>query len=59
MPGSSDSKSDIGWIVPVCRPPKELGMKLVWGNRQSSTGGSGWERDHPAVALRSPIHGVG
>eukprot|EP00975_Prorocentrum_lima_P043938 9214587-Prorocentrum_lima.AAC.1 len=31
MPGSSDSKSDIGWIVPVCRLTKELGMTLVWG----------------------------
>eukprot|EP00975_Prorocentrum_lima_P059962 12573315-Prorocentrum_lima.AAC.1 len=31
MPGASDSKRDIGWIVPVCRLTKELGMKLVWG----------------------------
>eukprot|EP00975_Prorocentrum_lima_P007406 1587068-Prorocentrum_lima.AAC.1 len=31
MPGSSDSESDIGWIVPMCRLTKELGMKLVWG----------------------------
>eukprot|EP00975_Prorocentrum_lima_P068486 12920996-Prorocentrum_lima.AAC.1 len=31
MPGSSDSKSDIGWIVQKCRLTKELGMKLVWG----------------------------
>eukprot|EP00975_Prorocentrum_lima_P014552 3085583-Prorocentrum_lima.AAC.1 len=31
MPGSSDSKSGIGWVVPVCRLTKELGMKLVWG----------------------------
>eukprot|EP00975_Prorocentrum_lima_P028217 5932821-Prorocentrum_lima.AAC.1 len=31
MPGSSGSKSDIGWIVPVCILTKVLGMKLVWG----------------------------
>eukprot|EP00975_Prorocentrum_lima_P060639 12722364-Prorocentrum_lima.AAC.1 len=28
MPGVNDEKSDIGWIVPVCRLTKELGMKL-------------------------------
>eukprot|EP00975_Prorocentrum_lima_P042311 8890807-Prorocentrum_lima.AAC.1 len=31
MPGVNDEKSDIGWIVPVCRLTKELGMKLAWG----------------------------
>eukprot|EP00975_Prorocentrum_lima_P009085 1933412-Prorocentrum_lima.AAC.1 len=31
MPGSCDGKSDIGWIVPVYRLTKELGLKLVWG----------------------------
>eukprot|EP00975_Prorocentrum_lima_P049065 10268900-Prorocentrum_lima.AAC.1 len=31
MPGPSDSKSGMGWIVPVCRLTKELGTKLVWG----------------------------
>eukprot|EP00975_Prorocentrum_lima_P040168 8437417-Prorocentrum_lima.AAC.1 len=31
MPGINDEKSDIGWIVPVCRLTKELGMKLEWG----------------------------
>eukprot|EP00975_Prorocentrum_lima_P017662 3728298-Prorocentrum_lima.AAC.1 len=30
MPGIND-ESDIGWIVPVCRSTKELGMKLEWG----------------------------
>eukprot|EP00975_Prorocentrum_lima_P043238 9075814-Prorocentrum_lima.AAC.1 len=31
MPGINDEKSDIVWIVPVCRVTKELGMKLEWG----------------------------
>eukprot|EP00975_Prorocentrum_lima_P028583 6005686-Prorocentrum_lima.AAC.1 len=31
MPGASDSKSGIGWIVPVCRLAKESEMKLIWG----------------------------
>eukprot|EP00975_Prorocentrum_lima_P056894 11937928-Prorocentrum_lima.AAC.1 len=30
MPGASDNKSDVGWIVPVCRLTNELGMKLIW-----------------------------
>eukprot|EP00975_Prorocentrum_lima_P017896 3775534-Prorocentrum_lima.AAC.1 len=28
MPGANDEKSDIGWIAPVCRLTKELGMKM-------------------------------
>eukprot|EP00975_Prorocentrum_lima_P002904 639195-Prorocentrum_lima.AAC.1 len=36
MPGSSDSKSDIGSIVPVCRLTKELGIKLVWGTDKAA-----------------------
>eukprot|EP00975_Prorocentrum_lima_P009590 2043108-Prorocentrum_lima.AAC.1 len=36
MPGSSHSKTDIGWIVPVCRLTKELGMKLVWGTDKAA-----------------------
>eukprot|EP00975_Prorocentrum_lima_P029949 6282827-Prorocentrum_lima.AAC.1 len=31
MLGANDEKSDIRWIVPVCRLTKELGMKLEWG----------------------------
>eukprot|EP00975_Prorocentrum_lima_P062656 12886785-Prorocentrum_lima.AAC.1 len=30
MPGANDEKSDIGWVVPVCRLTNELGMKMVW-----------------------------
>eukprot|EP00975_Prorocentrum_lima_P065545 12904071-Prorocentrum_lima.AAC.1 len=31
MPGSSDGKSGIGWLVPVCRLTKELALTQVWG----------------------------
>eukprot|EP00975_Prorocentrum_lima_P030303 6353167-Prorocentrum_lima.AAC.1 len=44
MPGVNDEKSDIGWIVPVCRLTKELGMKLAWGtNRVALVGQDGKE----------------
>eukprot|EP00975_Prorocentrum_lima_P060731 12742389-Prorocentrum_lima.AAC.1 len=36
MPGASDSKSDSGWIVPVCRLTKELGRKSVWGTNKAT-----------------------
>eukprot|EP00975_Prorocentrum_lima_P020636 4341388-Prorocentrum_lima.AAC.1 len=30
MPGATHERSDIGWVVPVCRLTEELGMKLIW-----------------------------
>eukprot|EP00975_Prorocentrum_lima_P059310 12434123-Prorocentrum_lima.AAC.1 len=59
MPGSSDSKSDIVWIVPVCRLPKELGRKLVWGTDNLALVGQDGKGYHPVAARWSPIHGLG
>eukprot|EP00975_Prorocentrum_lima_P048542 10154820-Prorocentrum_lima.AAC.1 len=33
MPGASET-SDSGWIVPVFRLTKELGMKLIWDDNE-------------------------
>eukprot|EP00975_Prorocentrum_lima_P065316 12902759-Prorocentrum_lima.AAC.1 len=30
MLGATDERSDIDWVVPVCRLTQELGMKLIW-----------------------------
>eukprot|EP00975_Prorocentrum_lima_P021970 4625327-Prorocentrum_lima.AAC.1 len=59
MPGANEEKSDIGWVVPVCTLTKELGMKLVWGTDKVALEDQDGKRDHPEVALWSPIHGVG
>eukprot|EP00975_Prorocentrum_lima_P017729 3741615-Prorocentrum_lima.AAC.1 len=59
MPGSSDSKSGIGWVVPVCRLTKELGVKLVWGTDKVALVDQDGKGDRPVPALWSPIHGVG
>eukprot|EP00975_Prorocentrum_lima_P031954 6708162-Prorocentrum_lima.AAC.1 len=38
MPGATYGRSGFGWIVPVCRITKVLGMKLVWGSDKVTLG---------------------
>eukprot|EP00975_Prorocentrum_lima_P021244 4471645-Prorocentrum_lima.AAC.1 len=59
MPGATDERRGIGWIVPVCRLTKELGVKLVWGTDKVILEDPDGHGDHPDFALWSPIHGLG